>query len=472
MSVIDDIWMGDCLNRQPSALFLYNYLLKNDSVKVLNINSPWGSGKTFFVERWQKELQLNHVCVSFNAWENDFSEEPLVSLVAAVNSQVKSIAGNTEDIRNGVANLVQATGRALKAASPVIAKGLLQRFSGINAHEITEATSAIASDAAEKALEELLKTHEQSTATVENFKASLSKLFKVATSAESTLQETVFIIIDELDRCRPTYAIELLERIKHFFAMENCKFIIASDTEQLSHAVRAVYGEGFDSPRYLKRFFDAEFTLNNDETHKFIAAQMDGNPNDVKRYGYFENIQARNNVYMGPFDDERTPSIDSKTVIFDEAYRLDVLYLAALAKFFQTNLREILKIVNQLHAMRDNANGQFYMLYAAFLLFLKDSDPTFYREMHSSLDWEQTSPLKLEEKLQRQVPNILFTRDKCTILQIANYYYSALNKSQRELSKSMEHVRGMQSEIINEVFNHADTIKQYPKLVDLAHRLS
>lgn len=472
MSIVDEIWNGDCLERKPSALFLYNYLISNESVKVLNINSPWGSGKTFFVERWREELKLNHICVSFNAWENDFSEEPLVSLVAAINTQMKEYSGESSAVKAGISSLIHATGRALKAASPVVAKSLLQRLSGINADEVTDAAFSMAPDAAEKALEELLKTHEQSNETVEQFKVSLSKLFTAAIEERQSLQQTVFIIIDELDRCRPTYAIELLERVKHFFAMENCKFIIASDTEQLSHAVRAVYGEGFDSPRYLKRFFDAEFSLNNNEVYKFVAAQMESLPNDVENFGYFANRSDRANAYRGHYDEDHLPEIDSKTVIFDETVRLDVLYIVALSKFFHTNLREIHKLIQQLKAMRQNAGAPFHFFYAAFLLFLKDADPVFYREMHSGLEWEKSSPLELEKKLQRPAPNILFNRDKCSVLQIADYYYSFMNKNKQELRNIFDHAHGVHGDILNQVYNHDKHIRQYPKLVDLAHRLT
>lgn len=64
----------------------------------------------------------------------------------------------------------------------------------------------------------------------------------------------VFILIDELDRCRPSYAIEMLETIKHFFELKNYVFVVATDTEQLSHSVKAVYGDFFDGKEYLSRF--------------------------------------------------------------------------------------------------------------------------------------------------------------------------------------------------------------------------
>ncbi|TOL41491.1 hypothetical protein CGH98_24085, partial [Vibrio parahaemolyticus] len=69
------------------------------------------------------------------------------------------------------------------------------------------------------------------------------------------------VFIDELDRCRPSYAVEMLEVIKHFFELDNVVFVVATDTEQLQHAVKAVYGQLFDAQLYLGRFFRRRFSL-------------------------------------------------------------------------------------------------------------------------------------------------------------------------------------------------------------------
>jgi hypothetical protein len=71
----------------------------------------------------------------------------------------------------------------------------------------------------------------------------------------------LFIFIDELDRCRPDYAIRLLEGIKHLFDAKNVCFVVSTNMTQLSESVKAVYGSGFEAYRYLKRFFAFEYML-------------------------------------------------------------------------------------------------------------------------------------------------------------------------------------------------------------------
>ncbi|WP_241496697.1 P-loop NTPase fold protein [Aeromonas caviae] len=77
-------------------------------------------------------------------------------------------------------------------------------------------------------------------------------------------------MIDELDRCRPSYAVEMLETIKHIFDISGVVFVLATDTEQLQHAIKVIYGEGFDAESYLGRFFHRRFTLGSISRREFI----------------------------------------------------------------------------------------------------------------------------------------------------------------------------------------------------------
>ena len=81
-------------------------------------------------------------------------------------------------------------------------------------------------------------------------------------------------MIDELDRCRPTYAIELLEAAKHFFNVDHIVFVLCLDRAQLAHSVKAVYGASFDAEGYLWRFFDIDYRLPSPDRKKFVDASL------------------------------------------------------------------------------------------------------------------------------------------------------------------------------------------------------
>ncbi|MFT7640583.1 MAG: putative KAP-like P-loop ATPase, partial [Pirellulaceae bacterium] len=91
----------------------------------------------------------------------------------------------------------------------------------------------------------------------------------------------VIVLIDELDRCRPNYSVDLLERLKHYFAVEGIVFVLAVDKTQLCHAINGVYGEKFDSSTYLPRFFDEIFRLAKPDGAKYTKYCLTALDNSV-----------------------------------------------------------------------------------------------------------------------------------------------------------------------------------------------
>lgn len=113
-----------------------------------------------------------------------------------------------------------------------------------------------------------MESHNSTKKTISEFKTNLEKLTDNLNIIES-INLPMFIFIDELDRCRPNYAIEVLENIKHLFGVPGVYFVVATASEQLSHSVKAVYGQSFDSPNYLKRFFDQTYTMQDPDRFNF-----------------------------------------------------------------------------------------------------------------------------------------------------------------------------------------------------------
>ena len=75
--------------------------------------------------------------------------------------------------------------------------------------------------------------------------------------------------MDELDRCRPSYAVRLLERIEHYFINDRITFVFSVNLEQLQHTIKNFYGNDFDACRYLDRFFDLRLSLPPINTTKY-----------------------------------------------------------------------------------------------------------------------------------------------------------------------------------------------------------
>lgn len=304
-------WPGDALNRRPYALFLEKYIRSRftkidweipGSSFVVAIDAGWGHGKSFFVRRWQKDLSdSGHPVVFFDAWANDFSSDPLVGFLADLQTALKPLSKDiplasklgkdtlfSEAIKN-VRSAVIPAGKVLAVAGLKKALGIsLEEFNDlIDAHISLSAPdeqgkkNAIPSTkevekALDKFFEKVLEGHSEKKLAISKFRESFQESLKLL-EKHSRLQLPLFIFIDELDRCRPNYAIELLEGIKHLFGVQGVCFVISINILQLSESVRAVYGQGFDARNYLRRFFDFEYQLpiaNNEQFADQIVKEL------------------------------------------------------------------------------------------------------------------------------------------------------------------------------------------------------
>ncbi|SDW70518.1 KAP family P-loop NTPase fold protein [Nitrosomonas oligotropha] len=258
-------WSGDVLQRKKYADFLTQYLIAKKGPFVININAPWGSGKTFFIEHWCEDLRKGHPCVLFNAWENDFSNDPLLSVISCIEKDLSPLLSVTDKDNTKLNSRLSKAGKYLKSIAPILAKAAISKVIGEDGIEelqkLNEEDEKVAAEIVEKVTEKLIQNNKTVEKAIESFGKSLEELIEKLTRNQEYLKKPLFIFIDELDRCRPLYAIELLERIKHLFGVPGIVFVIATDTEQLKHSVNAIYGSGFDSNTYLRRFFDQSYTL-------------------------------------------------------------------------------------------------------------------------------------------------------------------------------------------------------------------
>jgi hypothetical protein len=253
--VIDESipFKGDILGREESAIALTNIIKTVDEPMVLCINAPWGQGKTTFLKMWEQSLKNDHfTTVYFNAWESDFSDDALVCLIGELDATLKSSADNSK-LKEALAD-VKSLGIALsKRVIPLAAKIIIQEVVDNDEYK------SIAASFAESLAKDQVEKYTKAKSSISKFKTSLSKLADSATK-ENSSRPLVFII-DELDRCRPAFAIEVLEKAKHFFNADNVVFILAVDKEQLGSSFKAIYGQDLDIANYLRRFFDLEYTL-------------------------------------------------------------------------------------------------------------------------------------------------------------------------------------------------------------------
>ena len=228
----EDPFRHDSLLRKEEIGKLTPIIKTITSPAVMAIDSEWGTGKTVFVKMWAAHLKKEKVpALYFNAWATDFSADPMEPFMGAIEEQLSEQAGTPA---------YKKLHKRAKELFPAIVGDATRKMVGNKT-----------ADAAEKAAGRFFGHHDKIT----NFKSALEEFAKT-NDAERTV-----IFVDELDRCRPDYAVKTLERIKHLFEVPGLVFVLAIDKEQLRHTINGLYGAKLDADKYLRRFIDFDYVL-------------------------------------------------------------------------------------------------------------------------------------------------------------------------------------------------------------------
>ena len=265
-------WDNDQLDRKEYAERLTTLIQNTKGPYVIGLTSPWGSGKTFFLQAWRHQLlEEKKPCIYFNAWEMDASGDPLINLMAAIQDQAQN---------QDFLSILTSKFKNAKWLSGVLnGAGKLTSLMGIPGAGIATVAANIVQNA-----QDYLNS-------ARNFKSDLEKAAEELSSHAEGFP--LFIMVDELDRCRPSYAIELLERIKHLFNVPHVVFLLAIDSTQLLQQVEHTFGlkpheeDGkiIRDPRYdyLGKFFDTYYSLPPVENKNFVQIFLSHN-DMVKKY--------------------------------------------------------------------------------------------------------------------------------------------------------------------------------------------
>ena len=279
----------DYLKREQVAKDFTNLLRTVEQSFVVALNAPYGSGKTFFLKRWQCDLPKDEfVSVFFNAWDTDFCNQPFIAFMHAILSQLKHTeTSNTEAFQTRWKNVksagvkialglgkdllkhtIPATGDAIAGmvSNPEISKGVSDGLTSA----FNQGDQAISGNTFETGTQvDLFDEYKKRRAELESFKQTLRALVQEFDGKK------LVIFVDELERCRPTYAVELLECIKHLFDVDGIIFVLATDRSQLQHTISNLYGNGMDSEGYLRRFIDIELKFPDPEIEDYIKYLTD-----------------------------------------------------------------------------------------------------------------------------------------------------------------------------------------------------
>ncbi|WP_306110375.1 MULTISPECIES: KAP family P-loop NTPase fold protein [Roseovarius] len=243
---------GVCkLGRASDGKKLSDLVERISEPMVIALDAPWGAGKSVFLKCWvgAHKLENNGTAetVYFDAFKHDFMDDPLIGLTGAISERLEAnpkTKFNWQKAKQAASKLVRPLFRiALSVAT-------------VGATEAASSAVDPALSAGSKELEDASKTfwekEEGKRAAMENFRTTLEQV---------AAEQKLVIVVDELDRCRPDYALSLLEVVKHFFDVDNVHFVLGVNLRELANSVRARYGEKVQAERYLQKFVTLSMPL-------------------------------------------------------------------------------------------------------------------------------------------------------------------------------------------------------------------
>ncbi len=263
----------DIFQRNAFAEGLTNLVTTSEDPLVILLDSPWGTGKTTFVKMWAGELRKQDFpVIYFDAFENDHVDHGFVAIAAEViRLSQKLKKTKTPAYKRFIKTAGRLGGVLLRTSARVGVKAAT--LGAIDAADI-ESLKTVANDVAKEAstkadeyVESILKLQSQEKESLEALRSALAGLPEIFSDGKTGKRPIVFIV-DELDRCKPSFALELLERIKHIFSIPNVHFILAAQLEQLENSVRFTYGNDIDALTYLQKFYNIVVHFPNPDRHR------------------------------------------------------------------------------------------------------------------------------------------------------------------------------------------------------------
>lgn len=270
---IYDAFIDDKIGRREQVLNFVKMLNVIEDNCVVALEGNWGSGKTFFVKQVQMVINANNkyyepansssiiaenkneiiqkcarfqtkdgytelkpqVCVYYDAWQNDNDEDPMISLVYSIIKETDS------DFSFNCPNVIEI-------------------FSAIGDLFLKKDFSKLIEEVKGTNVLQKIREEKDGETIISNFLQSLLP----------EKGERLVVFVDELDRCNPSYAVKVLERIKHYFANERITFVFSVNTNELQHTIRKHYGDDFNATRYLDRFFDIRVELPQPDFERYL----------------------------------------------------------------------------------------------------------------------------------------------------------------------------------------------------------
>lgn len=358
----DEPFSNDYLNRKSvyDALKVLISYKADDTSLVISLSDNWGVGKTTFVKR--AEAQFNNEdfpCLYIDAFKHDYSNDAFMPIAGAILEFVKNHNRNNKPLYR---KLMASLKNVFIETTPVLAK-MAVKVATVNVIETKDLDLSILKDVKDdissglsnylgKVVSEKLSSYKKEADTVNKLQSLLQNL-----SEGLGFEYPLIVILDELDRCRPSFSVEILEKIKHFFSVPNIVFILVMNKQQMESSIKHIYGADIDAKTYLQ---------------KFITVDM-GLPTQINTQ--IATIEAYTQELYEKYLEEIITYGDTQEI---------KNYVIGLAKFFQLSLRQVEKVFVNFTLVADGLQQRDCLFMLILVCFIKIANYEIFQEIQKS----------------------------------------------------------------------------------------
>lgn len=191
--------------------------------------------------------QPERAVIYLDAFASETVDDPLLCILAAIRAEFP------EDTKKAVGRMAIPL---IKALGKIGVKGIISWLLKQKGEDIFKELADAAKNDTHKVIDTALdKLLDQYASIQQNI-----KLLKDAI-AKGAKKKPIIFFIDELDRCRPDFALSILELVKHVFEVPGIKFVFVANMEQLKAVIRKRYGQDVDADVYLEKFVNLSIVL-------------------------------------------------------------------------------------------------------------------------------------------------------------------------------------------------------------------
>lgn len=265
----------DILNREGivnQIMDLINSVSESKGSCTFSLNGRWGVGKSYVLNMLEERLLTyqagaRYVVFHYNCWKYDYYEEPLFAIVAAM---LEGIDEETHFFSQDARDKAKA---AFKLAEPFLKKIASAASKNLIGFDAIRLYGMLKNE--KKAFDDVIECERKERVADDPFFHFNQSLLNVRKQMKQLSGDhTIVVVVDELDRCLPTYAIKVLERLHHmFYGIQNCVVVLGVEKDQLTHTIKQVFGEQTDVEHYLRKFIDFEMRLSSGDLQKSFLSE-------------------------------------------------------------------------------------------------------------------------------------------------------------------------------------------------------